>query len=270
MSIAIPILMYHQVTPRIHPKFLPYSVTPQTFKIHMKILEFFRFSPINLTQLLDYRNGKTSLPKKPVIITFDDCYQECVDHAVPILLEKGFTAVFYMPTDYAGKDSHWIVPELGIEFPIISWKTLKHLDSCGFQIGSHSMSHPHLSKINPEACFKELYGSRKILEERLDHEVTHLAYPYGSFNECVRAIAAEAGYFTACTTEELFSSPLDDLLLLPRMDVLGYMSNLDFILKLHIQGSFNTTLAWLEYTHGKIRGIRRRIRRIREKFMASD
>jgi peptidoglycan/xylan/chitin deacetylase (PgdA/CDA1 family) len=236
------------------------------FKTHMKILEQLRFTPINLTQLEDYRNGISFLPKKPVLITFDDCYQECIDHAVPILEEKGFTAVFYMPTDYAGTDSHWLMPELGFEFPIINWETVRRLDLSGFQIGSHSMSHPRLAQISPKDCFNELDSSRKILEDKLGHEIVHLAYPYGSFDENVRALAAETGYRTACTTEERFSRPEDDPLLLPRIDIFGYYNIFDFVLKLHFEGKYNTTRRWWQYTYGKMRGVGRLAKKIRKKF----
>lgn len=266
MSLSIPILMYHQVTPKVHPGFIDCSVTPRMFKIHMNILKLLRFTPINLTHLEDYRMRESILPSKPVLITFDDCYQECIDHAVPVLEEKGFTAVFYMPTDYAGTDSHWLVPELGFEFPIIDWATVRRLDSSGFQIGSHSMSHPWLAEISPKDCLRELVGSRKILEDKLGHEVVHLAYPYGSFDENVRAMAAEAGYRTACTTEEHFSRPGDDPLLLPRVDIFGYYNTADFILKLHFEGKYNTTRKWWQYTYGKMQGVGRLFKKMRARM----
>lgn len=270
MSRSIPILMYHQVTPNVHQGFIDCSLTPQTFRLHMNILKLLSFAPISLTQLDDYRNGKSILPEKPVIITFDDCYQESVDHAVPILSEHGFTAVFYMPTDFAGTDSHWLMPELGFEFPIINWETARHLDSSGFQIGSHSMSHPRLAQISPKVCFSELDGSRKILEDKLGHEVIHMAYPYGSFDENVRAMSAEVGYRTACTTEQRFCRPGDDPLLLPRVDIMGYYNIVDFILKLHFEGKYNTTRKWWQYTYSKMRGVGRLIKKIRAKYTTNN
>lgn len=270
MHHKIPILMYHQVTSNVEPRYIDCSVTPRIFKIHMNILKLLRFTPINLTQLEQYRNGKSNVPKKPVIITFDDCYQECIDHAVPVLEEHGFTAAFYIPTDYVGTDSHWLVPELGFEFPIINWETVRQLDLSGFQIGSHSMSHPRLAQISHKVCFMELDGSRKILEDKLGHEVVHMAYPYGSFDENVRAMTEEAGYRTACTTEERFSRPGDDPLLLPRVDIMGYYNIVDFILKLHFEGEYNTTRRWWQYTYSKMRGVGRLLKKIRGKFTTNN
>ena len=85
MSTTIPILLYHQVTPYIDFRFSKYSVTPERFKFHMKILKLHGFNSINLDQLEEHRNGNAPLPHRPIIITFDDCFQESVDYAVPIL-----------------------------------------------------------------------------------------------------------------------------------------------------------------------------------------
>ncbi len=266
MDIAIPILKYNQITPNVHPEFISCSVTPRMFKTHINILKLLRFTPINLTQLKDFKNGKTVLPKKPVLITFDDCYEECIDYAVPILKQNGFTAVFYIPTNYVGTNSSWLVLESGTEFPIISWETVKYLDSNGFQIGSHSLSHPHLPDIDTDDCFDELYQSRKILEDRLGHEVVHFAYPHGSFNEIVKTLVAEAGYHTACTNEERFFSIEDDFLLLPRVNITGFSSHIDFILNLHFEGRYNITLNWRQCINKKVLGIGRILREIRGKL----
>lgn len=262
----IPILMYHQVTPNVNPRFAPSSVTPGTFALQIKILHLLGYKTVDLSQLESCSRGNSTLPRKPIVITFDDCYRDSVDYALPILKSYGFTAVFFVPTNYIGKRSHWLMPELGIEFPIIDWNAVKHLDTNGFQIGSHSMSHPRLAEISPKDCFNELVRSRKTLEDKLGHEIVHLAYPYGSFNENVRDEAAKAGYRTSCTTEERFAKLEDDLLALPRINVMGYNSILDFILQLHFQGKYNTTRRWWLYTHSKILGMGRLIKRIRAKL----
>lgn len=266
MKNTIPILMYHQVTSNIHPQFIPCSITPRAFSIHMKILKILGYNTINLNELEDYRSGKLILPRKPIVITFDDCYQESVDNAIPILRENGYKAIFYIPTDCAGSKSRWLLPEIGSEFPIIDWKTAKNLDSAGIQIGSHSKTHPVLTEISSEDCYDELAGSRKALEDHLGHEVVHLAYPYGFFDDKVRSIAAEAGYRTSCTVIERFVRIEDDPLALPRINVMGFDNVFDFILKLHFEEKYNTTHKLWLYTHGKMRGFGRLVKKIRAKF----
>lgn len=257
MNLSIPILLYHQVTSNIHPDFFTYSITPKTFKLHMKIVKLLGFKSINLDQLEEYRNGKTTLPRKPILITFDDCFQESVDHAIPILGSNGYTAVFFVPTECIGGESHWLMPELGIEFPIVDWRTVKFLDSNGFQIGSHTMSHPHLSEMSPDDCYKELKGSREALEDHLGHEIVHLAYPYGDFNERVQSIAAEAGYRSAYSCIEGLAREENDPLALPRVYIKGQDTLPDFISKLHTAHKWQTPRKLLLYANSKIGGVRR-------------
>ena len=233
MSLSIPILMYHQVSPEPDTEFLRFTVTQESFANQMKLLKLLGFTPITLNEL-PYSKEDNGKPKtKPIIITFDDGLRDLLDYAVPVLKSYGFPAVFYISTDYVGKQSSWMVPEIGIEFPVMNWDEIKDLDSDGFQIGSHSMSHPYLARLSAEDCLSELKGSREILENRLGHEVRHMAYPNGSVNDNVRSLAEESGYHTACSSIKRIASTKDDPLLLPRLVIAGEDTVLDFITKIY-------------------------------------
>ncbi len=185
----------------------------------MKVIKLLGYVPITLGMLKEYKNGARRLPSKPIIITFDDGMQDVMDNAVPILQNKGFSATFYIPTDYLGKQSSWMMPEVNVEFQITDWATIKTLDAMGFEVGAHTMTHPRLSRISEKDCYKELSESRQKLEDALGHEVRHLAYPYGDYDENVRLIADETGYHTACTTEERFADISGDMLTLARLNI---------------------------------------------------
>jgi len=228
----------------------------------MKILKLHGFNSINLDQLEEHRNGNAPLPHRPIIITFDDCFQESVDYAVPILEANSYTAVFYVPTGYIGGKSGWLMPELGIEFPIIDWNTIKRLDSNGHHVGSHTVSHPHLTNISADECYKQLRGSREALENKLGHEVVHLAYPHGDFDERVRSIAAETGYRSACSCVDGLAGLEDDPLVLPRVYIKGQDSILDFFFKLHTAKKWQTPRKLQLYTHSKLLGAKRLLNRI--------
>jgi peptidoglycan/xylan/chitin deacetylase (PgdA/CDA1 family) len=64
-------------------------------------LEFFlqHFQPISLFQLLGYLKGEESLPKNPLLLSFDDGYRELYEIVFPILRQKGVPAVFFLNTD---------------------------------------------------------------------------------------------------------------------------------------------------------------------------
>jgi peptidoglycan/xylan/chitin deacetylase (PgdA/CDA1 family) len=228
----IPILMYHQVSPKTEPGFQKYTVTPAAFAKQMALLDVAGYVPINLDTMLDYRVGKTRLCGRPVVITFDDGYQDCIDYAVRILKKHRFTAVFYLVAGLMGQPSAWLKPEFGYELALIDWNDARQLDDAGYQIGSHSQSHPHLSALSTEGCHAELAESRQVLEKYLGHAVRHLAYPYGSFDERVSTIASQVGYQSACSVEVGFSTRHDSPLALRRVPVTGYDSLADFAWRL--------------------------------------
>jgi peptidoglycan/xylan/chitin deacetylase (PgdA/CDA1 family) len=249
---AIPILMYHQVTPQPCPAFSKYAVTLKAFAAQIRWLAGAGYTPISLDALLAYRSGRGTLPLRPVIITFDDGFQDCADHAVPILKTHSFTAIFYLVAGLVGKTSRWLLSERGIEFPLLDWATARQLKAAGFHCGSHSMSHPRLADLSPALCREELLWSRQLLEDNLGHEVRHLAYPFGSFNESVRAIAAETGYRSACSVRIGLSTVDDDPLVLHRVPISGQDSLLDFICRLRTARSLR------EFMRGKVWALQRR------------
>lgn len=233
MSLNIPILMYHQVSNEPHPSFMRFTVTTKVFERQMQILNLLGMTPITLSRLYDYKYGMADIPGKSVIITFDDCLQDAIDNAVPILHKMGFTAVFFMTTGYAGKKSSWMIPEIDFEFRVADWTVIKDLDSMGFEIGSHSVTHPYMDDIPADECLGELTSSRKMLEEILNHKVRHMAYPHGAYNKTLVNLVEESGFLTACTTEERITNDDDGMLTLPRINM-GMEDTLsDFVCKLY-------------------------------------
>jgi peptidoglycan/xylan/chitin deacetylase (PgdA/CDA1 family) len=229
---SVPILMYHQVSPSPHPAFRRYTVTLREFTRQMQWLATFGYRAIDMDSLVRARLGQGSLPKRPVLITFDDGFRECADHAVPVLRAHGLTAVFYLVTGLMGETSRWLLPELGLELPLMSWDTARALVAEGFQCGAHTVTHPRLASLDPARCRAELTHARSRLETELGRTVVHLAYPYGSHDHAVQVIAAEAGYVTACSTRAGLSAVEDDLLALHRVTIYGHDSLLDFASRL--------------------------------------
>lgn len=228
----IPILMYHMVAPQPPIVFRKYSVTTKMFAAQMRWLSVMGYEAISLDQLFAARCGGAELPARPVILTFDDGLQTCIDHAVPILQAHNFSAVFFLVAGAMGETSAWTQAECGLTFPVMNWSTARELTAAGFQCGAHSISHPHLSDLPHQACQIELSAARSCLEDQLGHEIRHMAYPYGSFNPHVRNLAAETGYQSACSVMMGVSSSEDDLLALRRVPIDGHDSFLDFVCRL--------------------------------------
>lgn len=225
--------MYHQINSEPRSYFPIHATAPDTFANQMKLLKRLGYQTINMDQLYEYWKGNLELPSKPIIITFDDGLVEAINHSSKILKKYGFTAVYYIPSDFIGKTSDWLLDELGFKLPIIDWEKVKWLDSNSFQVACHSKSHPHLNAITTDQCVEELRDSKKKLEDFLGHDVNHLAYPYGSYNEKVINIAEDLGFHTACTTEEGFCTLDNNSLALPRINIEAKDSLLDFMMKLY-------------------------------------
>jgi peptidoglycan/xylan/chitin deacetylase (PgdA/CDA1 family) len=198
----------------------------------MRWLAALGYHAIDMDTLARARLGQVSLPKRPVVITFDDGLQGCADYAVPVLREHKLTAVFFLVTDVMGKTSRWLQQEIGLALPVMNWDTAKALVADGFQCGAHTVTHPRLAGLDSARCRAELTGARNRLETELGRPIVHLAYPYGSYDHAVEVIAAEAGYVTACSTRPGHSGPDDDLLALHRVTIYGHDSLLDFASRL--------------------------------------
>jgi peptidoglycan/xylan/chitin deacetylase (PgdA/CDA1 family) len=243
-DVAVPVLMYHQVSPSPEPSFRRYTVTVREFSRQMRWLATFGYRTIDMDTLVRARAGQGPLPKRPVLITFDDGFQGCVDHALPVLQANGFTAVFYLVSGHMGKTSRWLVAELGLDLPIMSWPTARALVADGFQCGAHTVTHPHLTGLDPAQCRAELVDARMRLEDELGRSIVHLAYPYGSYDPEVRQRAVEAGYITACSTQAGLSAPGDDPLALHRVSIYGHDTLIDFACRLRTGTALRQGLGW--------------------------
>jgi len=248
------VLMYHQVMPDPPAAFRKYAVTPAAFARQMAWLAAAGYAPVSLDALADAHAGRATLPTRAVVITFDDGFQGCADHAAPVLARHGFTAAFYLVAGLLGATSRWLAAERGVEFPLMGWAAARGLEAAGMRCEAHSLTHPRLASLGRDACAEELRRSRALLEDGLGRPVRHLAYPFGSYSVGVRALAAEAGYLTACTVEERLAVPGDDPLALPRVPVTGHDTLVDFACRLRAVHSAR------ELARGAARRAWRRVR----------
>lgn len=229
---SIPILMYHQVSPQPARSFRKYTITPAVFGLQMQWLRMCGYHAITLDALVAHRTRGAGLPARPVVITFDDGFRDCAEYAIPILRRHGFTAIIFLVAGLMGRASEWLVAERGLALPLMDWQAARRLLGEGFALGAHTMSHPRLSELTPQACAEELVAARMLLETQLGQPVPHLAYPHGAYDARVRALAAEAGYASACSVRIGRSQPDDDLLALHRIPVNGTERFWDFVSRL--------------------------------------
>jgi peptidoglycan/xylan/chitin deacetylase (PgdA/CDA1 family) len=197
---------------------------------------------VTVDALLAARQGGPPLPRRPVVLTFDDAFQACVDHALPLLEARGWPATFYMVTGCAGQPAAWLRAQAGAAWTVMDWAAARRVEGAGSQCGAHSLTHARLSDLSHAACRYELREGQRRLEDALGRAVHHLAYPYGAYNETVRALATECGFKTAMSTRSGLSGATDDVLALHRVPVNGQESLLDFIARLNTGQTWRAAL----------------------------
>jgi peptidoglycan/xylan/chitin deacetylase (PgdA/CDA1 family) len=188
--------MYHKVDQILPGTRYPGNhVLPEAFEEQLAELKRWNYQSITLEQWIAYKEKRAALPRRPIIITFDDGYQSTHHTAWPILQRYGFTATVFLVAAQIGKTNAWDVEER--QEPLLTESEIREMQKGGITFGSHTRSHAALTKIPLDEAARELTDSRKLLESLLDRPVTTLCYPYAKQNREIRDLAREAGYSAA-------------------------------------------------------------------------
>jgi peptidoglycan/xylan/chitin deacetylase (PgdA/CDA1 family) len=192
----LPILMYHKVD-RIPPgaRYLRNYVLPEQFEAQLAALARWGYQTVSFGDWLAYRRGAGSLPRRPIILTFDDGYRSTYEIAWPLLQRFGCTATVFLVSDLIGKTNAWDVQE--IQEPLLGRAEIAAMQAGGATFESHTKTHAPLTMIAPERALEELGASRAALATLLGAPVRVVCYPYGKNNAAVRQLARQAGYEAA-------------------------------------------------------------------------
>jgi peptidoglycan/xylan/chitin deacetylase (PgdA/CDA1 family) len=160
---------------------------------------------------------------RTLVVTFDDAHRSVLTQARPILAELGLPGTVFVPTAYAGSErpmgwagyDRWVGTEHEHELRCLSWDELRLLVEAGWEIGSHTRSHPRLTQLADEALDTELRESRRECEAATGRPCLSLAYPYSDVDARVACAARRAGYALGVTVPRRVAAPLP--LLWPRV-----------------------------------------------------
>jgi peptidoglycan/xylan/chitin deacetylase (PgdA/CDA1 family) len=203
---SIPILTYHRFAENCSS---PLCMPKSTFELQMRYLKENGYHVITAEELLAFLEYRQGLPQKSVLITIDDGYRSVYKIAYPIFKEYGFTATLCIYTSF-----------VGVSKMAITWNQLKEMQSEGFTIGSHTIYHSDLTQpkegeTEPEFMVrikKELYGSKKIIDQKLGQDTYIIAYPFGYYDQISIQMAKKAGYKMAMSVKRggnpFFANPL--------------------------------------------------------------
>lgn len=214
---AIPILMYHHVSP--HPGLV--TISPALFHEHMKALKEHGWRTAGLNEIERFLNGD-AIPAKTCIITFDDGYLDNFVYAAPALREFGHKAVLFIVTGWIGEgpvregtpstynhnECKQRIRSGDADSVMLRWSEVSQLQDQGvFEFHSHTHTHTRWDQVlsNPTeryaALANDLANSRKTLEAQLGNCSAHLCWPQGFFDEQYIATATAHGFNQLYTTK---------------------------------------------------------------------
>ena len=223
------VLCYHAVS-RTWPA--PLSVTPNALERQLRLLVNRGYGAATFS---DVALGKAT--GKVMAVTFDDAYRSVLELGRPILDRLGLLASVYAPTDFIGLSGpmawpgidRWLSTAHRDELQPMSSDELRELADAGWEIGSHTRSHPRLTTLDDSALAEELVGSKAACEDAVGRPCTTLAYPYGDYDDRVAEAARAAGYSAAATLPSRFGRPTP--LRWPRVGIYHADTDLRFKLK---------------------------------------
>lgn len=196
------ILCYHTVSSDWNDSV---AVSGERFSAQMEVLARLGYRGVTFTEAVSESGGHG----RRVAITFDDAFHSVLDRAFPVLAEHGWPATVFVVTDYGDgtrlidwpRLDTWLSTPHERELRVLDWGELAQLQAAGWEVGSHTCSHPHLAQLSPEDLRRELNESREICAARMGR-CDSLAYPYGEVNRKVVAAARDAGYLAAAALPE--------------------------------------------------------------------
>jgi peptidoglycan/xylan/chitin deacetylase (PgdA/CDA1 family) len=191
------VLCYHAIS---HTWPAALAVSPYMFRQQLETLLRRGYSGVTFTDMV---HGEA--PPRAFAVTFDDAYRSVMRNARPVLDDLGVPATVFAPTSMVGKPGpmvwdgidHWLGTAYEPELTCMSWAELRELRGAGWEIASHTKSHPRLTELEDDELGTELVESREVCERELGLSSVTLAYPYGIHDARVRSAARDAGYAAA-------------------------------------------------------------------------
>jgi peptidoglycan/xylan/chitin deacetylase (PgdA/CDA1 family) len=196
---GVRILAYHKIaanSPLISTTYDDLFVTPAAFEKQIRYLRRHHYTFISIDQLIAFIYKKVKLPGKGVIISFDDGYADNATTAFPILKRYQGRAVIFLIEQFIGKDARWNEQDNSF----LTLNQIAKLHAEGIDFGSHTASHPSLRKDHSVTTLqREIVDTKSVLEKKIGLPITSFCYPYGSYNEQIKASVKQAGYGCAFT-----------------------------------------------------------------------
>lgn len=201
----IPILMYHKIPNQDLQSQHKIYVNKNNFAKHLQTFKFLNMTTLTFDELALYRKGLKSFslfPKNPLILTFDDGYEDNLQNADVELKRQNMQAHIYLLADTNVNSNQWDHQlEQTEKHKIVSGEERKLWKNSQFHIGSHGLNHQRLPQMSTEKKILELSTSKQKLEAEFKQPVITYAYTYGDTNRECAELAEALGYEYALNTD---------------------------------------------------------------------
>lgn len=174
-------LIYHGI---LFPEANRYTISKKYFIAQLDWLKSNHTNALSVDKLL----SEIAL-SNAIGMTFDDGYLSDYETALPELLDRSFTATFFLSTDKVNS------------YGYVSWGQVRQMREYGMEIGSHGVSHSLLTMQSSSDILKELKDSKDVLQQQLGHEVSSFSIPFGFYNDKILNMAIDVGYKIICTSD---------------------------------------------------------------------
>lgn len=188
-QIKIPIIMYHYVeyvkdiNDTVRKRL---DITPDLFEGQLKSLHQANYKTYFVKDIQKILDDSIIISSKPIVLTFDDGYEDFYSVVYPILKKYQMKATVYVIVDYIGRKG------------FLSETELTELAGSGLvEIGAHTLDHVYLKNSGYISALKQINESKTKLEKLLNIKVETFAYPYGAFDQQTLTVVKEASFSAA-------------------------------------------------------------------------
>ena len=221
--------MYHSISPPqwAHPALY---TSPGRFQAQMLYLKRRNLRGVSMRDL--YRAMNAGDARGLVGLTFDDGYEDFLHTALPILEKLAFSATVFVVAGMLGQENSW--EHRGGPKPrlrLLGVRGVREVQERGMEIGSHTLTHPRLSRLDRRVLVREVSESRQILSGILGTPVDGFCHPYGDLDSAAVQVVRETGYAYACATKKRVENTVYDW---PRIYVGDKDSSLRLGIKLRV------------------------------------
>lgn len=195
------ILEYHRINNQTNDE---YTVPIDEFQEQIDYLKGQGYTTISLMDFIRAKKYGEPLPSKPVILTFDDGYEDIYTNVMPILTQNNMKATVFVVTNYIGHKNY------------LTWQQLKQMQENNIELGSHTANHLLLATLTPDKINDEIHLSKLLMEWSGLSTVYFFSYPMGNYNTTAHNILEQDNYLGAVTGDPGLNNFTTDPYLLHR------------------------------------------------------